>query len=118
MTCGGWWELRRDALLHSVARELLLWGEDVLDDPGAGEIAELLAAVAAQTAADTRHPDFPDAADLLARAATEVARADRFRGTLLPQVARHLRTALALLREARLLLACHRSVPLADAGTG
>ncbi|MER8188451.1 hypothetical protein [Kitasatospora sp. NPDC094015] len=118
MTCGGWWERRRDALLCAVARELLLWGEDVLDDPGAGEIAEILAAVAAETAADGRHPDFPDAADLLARAAVEVARADRFRGTLLPQVARHLRAALGLLREARLVLACHHGATVREGGGG
>ncbi|MFD9128768.1 hypothetical protein [Kitasatospora sp. NPDC059571] len=100
----GWWTGRRDALLSALARELLLWGEDVLDDPGAGEIATLLAEIAERAAADRRDPALADAARLLDAAARECARADRFLGAFLPQVVRHLRAALALLGQARALL--------------
>jgi hypothetical protein len=116
VTCG-WWTGRRDALLGALARELLLWGEDVLDDPGAGEIAALLADIAERAAADRRDPVLGEAARLLDRAARECARADRFLGGFLPQVVRHLRTALDLLRQARQTLTerqvDHGGVPVA-----
>ncbi len=99
--------VRRDALLRRIADGLVFWGVGDLDDPGTAELAETLTDLAAQTAADHRHPAFPGAACWLDRAAGELAAADRFRGTLLPVVLRHLRAAETALTRARAHLTDH-----------
>ena len=95
-----WWSVRRDVLLAAVAAELGLWAEDDLDDPGAGELARLAADIGAEATADGRPPALAAAGRLLTEAAAELHRADRFLGTFLPQVVRHLRAAHGLVRGA------------------
>ncbi|WP_371494060.1 hypothetical protein OG871_03120 [Kitasatospora sp. NBC_00374] len=92
-----WWGKRRDALLGQVSAELRSLGADPVDDPGAAELAEQATELATRAPADRRAPG---AAGLLAEAAVELERADRFRGTFLPQVLRHLRRAHGLLLRA------------------
>ncbi|MEU9132696.1 hypothetical protein AB0D08_32090 [Kitasatospora sp. NPDC048540] len=103
---GTWWQHRRDQLLAEIARELAPWSEDELDDPGIGELADLLADAARQCTADAPgHPRTGRCAAPLGRAAQELALADRFLGGFLPLVVRHLHAALGLVREARAVLA-------------
>ncbi|MFJ1709297.1 hypothetical protein [Kitasatospora sp. NPDC088346] len=92
-----WWGNRRDALLGQVSAELRSLGADAVDDPGAAELAAQAAGLAARAPLDGRSPE---AARLLTGAAAELERADRFRGTFLPQVLRHLRGAYGLLVQA------------------
>ncbi len=96
-----WWTVRRDDLLAELAAALVFFGADPLEDPGAGELADTAQVLAGEYRASTRGPAIHRAGDLLDQAAAELRTADRFRGTLLPQLTRHLRCARALLGRAR-----------------
>jgi hypothetical protein len=99
-----WWMRRRDQLLAQLAALLACFGADLLEDPGADELARTAAALAAEYEASERGAPIHQAGSLLRAAAAELCAADRFRGTLLPVVNRHLRSALGLLLEARACL--------------
>ncbi|WP_407916132.1 hypothetical protein [Kitasatospora sp. NE20-6] len=96
-----WWMRRRDGLLAQLASLLTYFGADPVDDPGIGELARTAVTLAGEYRDSDRGPTIRRAGVLLQEAATELHTADRFRGTLLPLVSRHLRHAAALLRQAR-----------------
>ncbi|WP_030271543.1 hypothetical protein [Streptomyces sp. NRRL B-24484] len=92
---------RRDDLLAQLAALLVYFGADLLEDPGTGELARTAAVLAGEYLVSDRGEEVRRAAVLLKEAAAELHAADRFRGTLLPVVNRHLRCAVALLVRAR-----------------
>ncbi|WP_158824646.1 hypothetical protein [Streptomyces sp. NRRL F-5527] len=70
------------------------WGADVPEDPGAGELAELLDEIVGGLRGDRNNEQSQSAAELLAQAA-EALRAVARLGSLLPAISLwHLRTAL------------------------
>ncbi|WP_406003945.1 hypothetical protein [Streptomyces sp. NBC_00829] len=70
------------------------WGADVPEDPGAGELAELLDEIVERLSGDRSAEQARSAAELLARAAEELRAVARL-GGLLPAISLwHLRTAL------------------------
>ncbi|MEV7180253.1 hypothetical protein [Kitasatospora sp. NPDC093679] len=96
-----WWVGRRDDLLAQLTVLLVYFGADPLEDPGTGELARTAAALAGEYRTSDRGEGIRHAATLLQEVAAELRAADRFRGTLLPVVNRHLRCAVALLVRAR-----------------
>ncbi|GGV39080.1 hypothetical protein GCM10010495_65510 [Kitasatospora herbaricolor] len=92
--------VRRDDLLAELAAALVFFGADPVEDPGAGELADTAQALAGEYRASTRGHAIRKAGDLLDQAAAELRAADRFRGTFLPQVTRHLRRVRGLLLRA------------------
>ena len=95
---------RRDDLLADLADAVVFFGAQPVDDPGVGELAHTAAVLAGEYRTSHRGPEVRRAGDLLEQAATELHTADRFRGTLLPLVNRHLRRAATLLVQARTCL--------------
>lgn len=79
----------------------MFFGAEPVEDPGPGELADTTQALAGEYRTSTRGRAVHRAGDLLDAAAGELRSADRFRGTLLPQVNRHLRHAHTLLLQAR-----------------
>ncbi|MEU9133739.1 hypothetical protein AB0D08_37580 [Kitasatospora sp. NPDC048540] len=111
-----WWVGRRDGLLAELAELaglLAVFGADPVEDPGVGELADTAAALAGEYRTSGRGEGVRAAGTLLDEAAAELRAADRFRGTLLPVVVRHLRRAVALLASA-----CARLGPVAGALAG
>lgn len=92
---------RRDELLAQLAAAVVFFGARPVEDPGVGELADTTAALAGEYRTSHRSHEVRRAGDLLERAASELRTADRFRGTLLPVVNRHLRRAASLLAQAR-----------------
>lgn len=99
-----WWVGRRDGLLAELADAVVFFGAEPVDDPGVGELAHTATALAGEYRTSRQGHDVRRAGELLERAATELHTADRFRGTLLPVVNRHLRCAAYLLAQARTCL--------------
>jgi hypothetical protein len=84
---GGAAVLSRDEAIGVLAEAVQGWGVDVPEDPGVGELAELVAGVAARLRAGG--PDEP------MHGAAEALRAVSRLGALMPAVARwHLRNAV------------------------
>ncbi|GGQ88371.1 hypothetical protein GCM10010250_69110 [Streptomyces althioticus] len=82
---------RTDAALEAAVRR---WGADVPEDPGAGELAELLDGIVGRLRGDGNAEQSQSAAELLAQAA-EALRAVARLGSLLPAISLwHLQTAL------------------------
>ncbi|MCU7827046.1 hypothetical protein [Kitasatospora sp. DSM 101779] len=96
-----WWVRRRDDLLAQLAVLLVYFGADLLEDPGTGELARTAEALAGEYRVSDRGEGIRRAAALLDEVAAHLQAADRFRGTLLPVVNRHLRCAVALLVRSR-----------------
>ncbi|MFJ1709408.1 hypothetical protein [Kitasatospora sp. NPDC088346] len=96
-----WWVGRRDGLLAEPAGLLVVFGADPEEDPGVGELADTAQTLAGECRESTRGEGIREAGALLAGAASELHAADRFRGTLLPVVVRHLRLARTALGQAR-----------------
>ncbi|WP_033823371.1 hypothetical protein [Kitasatospora sp. MBT63] len=93
----------RDGLLAELAGLaglLVVFGADPVDDPGVGELADIAAVLAGEDRASTPGEGIREAGALLDQDAAELRAADRFRGTLLPVVVRHLRRAAAFLASA------------------
>ncbi|MER8188154.1 hypothetical protein [Kitasatospora sp. NPDC094015] len=99
-----WWVVRRDDLLAELAGGLVFFGADRVEDPGVGELADTATLLAAEYRASARGHAVRHVGELLDAAAGELRVADRFRGTLLPQVTRHLRRARVLVSRARACL--------------
>ncbi|MFJ1709401.1 hypothetical protein [Kitasatospora sp. NPDC088346] len=95
-----WWVGRRDGLLAELAGLLVLFGSDPVEDPGVEELADTAMALAGEYRTSDRGEGIRATGALLDEAAAELHAADRFRGTLLPVVVRHLRRAVALLASA------------------
>ncbi|MEU9134290.1 hypothetical protein AB0D08_40565 [Kitasatospora sp. NPDC048540] len=95
-----WWVGRRDGLLAELAGLLVVFGADPVEDPGVGELGDAAAALAGEYRTSGRGEGVREAGALLDQAAAELRAADRFRGTLLPVVVRHLRRAAAFLASA------------------
>ncbi|GGV52061.1 hypothetical protein GCM10010495_81800 [Kitasatospora herbaricolor] len=95
-----WWVGRRDAALVRIAERMVFFGGEPVEDPGAAELADALADLAVEYVASARGDAVRRAGAFLEEAAGELRRADRFRGTLLPVVLRHLRRAEVVLDEA------------------
>ncbi|MEU1424981.1 hypothetical protein [Kitasatospora sp. NPDC005751] len=93
--------VRRNDLLAELAGGLVFFGADPVEDPGVGELADTATLLAVEYQASARGQAVRHVGDLLDAAADELRVADRFRGTLLPQVIRHLRRARVLLLKAR-----------------
>jgi hypothetical protein len=82
-------------------RAVRWWGADVPEDPGAGELAQLLDEIVERLHADQGNEHSQSAAKLLAQAA-EALRAVARLGSLLPVISLwHLRTALRQEADAR-----------------
>ncbi|MFD8947554.1 hypothetical protein ACFV0B_01670 [Streptomyces xanthophaeus] len=82
-------------------RAVRWWGADVPEDPGAGELAQLLDETAERLHADQGNDQSQSAAKLLTEAA-EALRAVARLGSLLPVISLwHLRTALRQEADAR-----------------
>lgn len=79
---------------------MVFFGGEPMEDPGAAELADALADLAVEYVASARGEAVRQAGALLDEAARELRRADRFRGTLLPVVLSHIRSAEAVLDEA------------------
>ncbi|MFC9330857.1 hypothetical protein [Kitasatospora sp. NPDC057015] len=103
-----WWMVRRDDLLAELAGTLVFFGAHPMEDPGIGELAHTAATLAGEYRAGELGEDIRRAGRLLQEAAVELHAADRFRGTLLPVVNRHLHHATTALTRAR---TCLQSVP-------
>ncbi|GHE28600.1 hypothetical protein GCM10018781_80840 [Kitasatospora indigofera] len=95
-----WWVGRRDAALVRIAERMVFFGGEPVEDPGAAELADALAELAGEYLASARGEAVRRAGVLLHEAAGELRQADRFRGTLLPVVLRHMRRAETVLDEA------------------
>ncbi|MCX5215264.1 hypothetical protein OG689_39435 [Kitasatospora sp. NBC_00240] len=92
-----WWAGRRDAALMRIAERMVFFGGEVVEDPGAAELADALTGLAGEYLASARGEVVRRAGVLLEEAAGELRGADRFRGTFLPLVLRHMRRAEAVL---------------------
>ncbi|MFF1875274.1 hypothetical protein [Kitasatospora herbaricolor] len=115
-----WWVGRRDAALVRIAERVVFFGGEAVEDPGAAELADVLADLADEYLASVRGEAVRRAGALLEEAAGELRRADLFRGTLLPVVLRHMRRAEVVLDEAGgcLGVTLRGPVPLAGGGGG
>lgn len=86
--------LSRDAALAALGEAAQWWGCDVPDDPGTGELAELVAELVERLRADRRDERLRSAAVELAEVAEALGAASRL-GGLLPVISLwHLRTAV------------------------
>ncbi|MCP2314441.1 hypothetical protein [Kitasatospora paracochleata] len=111
-----WWGRRRDALLIELAEALAYFGAELLEDPGAGELARAARALAREYRASDRGHPVRQVGELLAAAAADLRTADRLRGTLLPVVTHHLRRSALHLAAARSHL--RRPVPAGPRSVG
>jgi hypothetical protein len=94
-------QLTRDDALAELGEAIKRWGADVPEDPGAGELAELLNELADQLRNDQRDERLRSAAGPLAEAAAALGAVSRL-GGLLPAVTLwHLRTAVEKEKQAR-----------------
>ncbi|WP_250305390.1 hypothetical protein [Streptomyces sp. A 4/2] len=108
--------LSREDAVAALGEAAQWWGCDVPDDPGAGELAELLDEVAVRLRDRQTDEQLRGAAKYLAEA-TEALGAVARLGGLLPVVSLcHLRTAVAKEQQARRGLP-HTAIPHADAKT-
>ncbi|GLX22422.1 hypothetical protein Slala02_57260 [Streptomyces lavendulae subsp. lavendulae] len=102
--------LDRTDCLMALGDALQRWGADVPEDPGAGELAQLLDEVVKRLSGDGNTGQARLAVELLAQAA-EALRAVARLGGLLPAVSMwHLRTAIRQEAAARAHLAEHRDL--------
>ncbi|WP_394426340.1 hypothetical protein [Streptomyces sp. SGAir0957] len=86
--------LDRTDAFTALEAALQRWGADVPEDPGAGELAQLLDEIVERLHGDRSNEQSQSAAELLAQAA-EALRAVARLGSLLPAISLwHLRTAL------------------------
>lgn len=93
--------LDRAGAFTALERVVRWWGADVPEDPGAGELAQLLDEIVERLHADQGNDHSQSAAKLLAQAA-EALRAVARLGSLLPVISLwHLRTALRKEADAR-----------------
>lgn len=93
--------LRRDGALAALGAAAQWWGCDVPEDPGCGELAELVDALAGRLRADQRDERSRSAAEAMAEAAEALGAASRL-GGLLPAVSLwHLRAAVEKEQKAR-----------------
>ncbi|MDR3079974.1 MAG: hypothetical protein LBV60_03450 [Streptomyces sp.] len=93
--------LDRAGTFTALERAVRWWGADVPEDPGAGELAQLLDEIVERLHADQGNEHSQSAAKLLAQAA-EALRAVARLGSLLPVISLwHLRTALRQEADAR-----------------
>ncbi|MFB7865407.1 hypothetical protein [Streptomyces sp. NPDC056069] len=103
--------LSREGAVAALGEAAQWWGCDVPDDPGVGELAELLDEVAVRLRDRQTDEQLCAAAKYLAEATEALGAVARLRG-LLPAVSLwHLRTAVAKEQQAR------RSLPHADSKT-
>ncbi|MFJ1662529.1 hypothetical protein [Streptomyces anthocyanicus] len=93
--------LRRDDALAALGEAARWWGCDVPEDPGAGELAELLEGLAGRLGSDQLDERSRSAAETMAKVAEALGAVARL-GGLLPAVCLwHLRAAMEKEQQAR-----------------